>query len=168
MAFVRVEQRNGRLAAAVRIDTVKGKDGPLTKGTVTVISNVRRGSGEAREDEATSIQWTLWGKLAENAAEYLGKGSRVNVVGRFQNNNYQDAEGGTVYGLTFTCEELDYLDSRQEAEARRAKQGGPTAEDAAQAIESGKTNGRSRPASKGAKALSAAKATAAADDDIPF
>jgi hypothetical protein len=55
MAFVRVEQRNGRLAAAVRIDTVKGRDGPLTKGTVTVISNIRRGSGDAREDEATSI-----------------------------------------------------------------------------------------------------------------
>ena len=169
MAFVRVEQRNGRPAAAVRIDTVKGKDGPLTKGTVTVISNVRRGSGETREDEATSIQWTLWGKLADNAAEYLSKGSRVNVVGRFQNNNYQDAEGGTVYGLTFTCEELDYLDSRQEAEARRSKQqGASTAEVAAPSSAPGKPNGRSRPASKAFKSRSVAKAASAADDDIPF
>jgi single-strand DNA-binding protein len=169
MAFVRVEQRNGRLAAAVRIDTVRGREGPLVKGTVTVISNVRRGSGEGREEEATSIQWTLWGKLAENAAEYLSKGSRVNVVGRFQNNTYQDANGGTVYGLTFTCEELDYLDSRQEAEARRAKQvGAPTADEAAPATEPSKANGRSRPASKAAKARSAATATAGADDDIPF
>ena len=96
MAFVRVEQRNGRLASAVRIDSVKGKDGPLTKGTVTVISNVRRGSGDTRDEEATAIQWTLWGKLAENAAAYLGTGSHVNVVGRLRNNNYQNAEGKTV------------------------------------------------------------------------
>ena len=63
MAFVRVDQRNARLAAVVRLDTVNGKDGPLSKGLVTAISNVRKGSGEAREEEATSIQWTLWGKL---------------------------------------------------------------------------------------------------------
>ena len=54
MAFVRVEQRNARLAAAVRLSTVEGKDGPLSKGLITVISNVRKGSGEAREEEATS------------------------------------------------------------------------------------------------------------------
>jgi single-stranded DNA-binding protein len=55
------------------------------------ISNVKKGSGEGREEEATSIQWTFWGKLAETAAEYLGKGSRVNIVGRVQNNNYEKA-----------------------------------------------------------------------------
>jgi len=27
-------------------------------------------AGEAREEESTAIQWTLWGKQAENAAEY--------------------------------------------------------------------------------------------------
>jgi single-strand DNA-binding protein len=120
MAYVRVEQRNARLAAPVRVDTVSGRDGPITRGTVIVISNVRRGSGEGREEEATSILWTLWGKQADNAAEYLGKGSRVNVIGRLQNNNYSDAQGATVYGLTFTCEEIDYLDSKAEAEARRS------------------------------------------------
>ena len=112
MAFVRVEQRNARLAAPVRLDTVQGKDGPLSKGLVTAISNVRKGSGEQREEEATSIQWTFWGKLAETAAEYLGKGSRVNIVGRVQNNNYEKAPGEIFYGLAFTCEEIDFLDTR--------------------------------------------------------
>jgi len=161
MAFVRVEQRNARLAAPVRLDTVSGRDGPLTKGTVVVISNVRRGSGE---DEATSIQWTLWGKLAENAAEYLGKGSRVNVVGRLQNNNYANAQGETVYGLTFTCEELDYLDSKADAEARRARQEAPATPEPPAAA-TGKGNSRTRgPAKRG----TSAKATPADDDDIPF
>ena len=130
MAFVRVEQRNARLANAVKVEVVKGRDGEVAKGTVTVISNTRRGSGDERADEATAIQWTLWGKQAENAAEYLGKGSRVNVVGRLRNNNYTDGEGREVYGMTFTCEELDYLDTKSESDARRARQGEPDDSDA--------------------------------------
>jgi len=162
MAYVRVEQRNARLAAGVRLDTVQGKDGPLIKGTAVAISNVRKGSGEQREEEATSILWTFWGKLAENAAEYLGKGSRVNIVGRLQNNNYKNAEEELVYGLTFTCEELDYLDSKAEVDARRERQSGAAqGETTVTASAPVKGNGRKRPGGKQAKA-------AAADDDIPF
>jgi single-strand DNA-binding protein len=124
MAFVRVEQRNAHLASAVRLEYVNGRDGQVAKGTVTVISNTRRGSAEERSEEATVIQWTLWGKQAENAAEYLGTGSHVNVVGRLRNNNYRSAEGADVYGFGFTCEEIDYLDSKAQADARRARQEG--------------------------------------------
>ncbi len=119
MAFVRVEQRNARLASAVRLEYVKGRGGDIPKGTVTVISNTRRGSGDDRADEATAIQWTLWDKQAENAAQYLGKGSHVNVVGHVRNNNY-DKDGVTVYGFQFTCDELDYLDSKADTQARRS------------------------------------------------
>ena len=128
MAFVRVEQRNARLASAVKVEYVKGRDGDVAKGTVTIISNTRRGSGEDRAEEATAIQWTLWGGQAENAATYLGKGSRVNVIGRLRNNNYTDGEGREVYGFGFTCEELDYLDTKSEADARRARQEGDPAD----------------------------------------
>jgi len=120
MAFVRVEQRNARLASAVKVEFVNGRDGAVAKGIVTIISNTRRGSGEGRSEEATAIQWTLWGKQAENAAQYLGKGSRVNVIGRMQNNHY-DKDGERVYGFHFTCEELDYLDSKAAAEARKGR-----------------------------------------------
>ena len=120
MAYARVEQRNARLASAIKVEFVKGRDGEVAKGTVTVISNTRRGSGDDRSEEATAIQWTLWGKQAENAAEYLGKGSHVNIVGRLRNNNYEK-DGETVYGMAFTAEEIDYLDSRAESEARRAR-----------------------------------------------
>jgi hypothetical protein len=37
------------------------------------------------------------------------------------NNNYQDAEGGEVYAIEFTVEDIDYLDSRAESEARRSR-----------------------------------------------
>ena len=46
----------------------------------------------------------------------------MNVVGYVRNASYQGADGQTAYVLAFTCDELDFLDSRAEAEARRARQ----------------------------------------------
>jgi single-strand DNA-binding protein len=129
MPFVRVEQRSAHLAGPVRLEYVNGRDGRIAKATLTAITNARRGAGDQREDEPTAIQWTLWGKQAENASEYLGKGSHVNVIGRVRNNNYRDASGAEVYALAFTCEEIDYLDSRAESEARRTRQEGRQAAD---------------------------------------
>ena len=133
MAFVRVEQRNAHLAGPVRLEMVNGREGKVARATLTAISNIRRGGsdkhGETREDESTAIQWTLWGKQAENAHLYLGTGSHVNIVGRLRNNNYQDAEGADVYALAFTCEEIDYLDSKADSEARRTRtEGGPASQ----------------------------------------
>src|SRR4051812_26555453 len=124
MSNVLVIQRHAHLAGAVKLEFVNGREGKVAKALLTAISNTRRGSGDSREEEATVVQWTLWGKQAENAAAYLGKGSHVNVVGRLRNNNYQDAEGREVYALGFTAEEVDYLDSRADADARRAREGG--------------------------------------------
>ena len=166
MAFVRVEQRNAHLAGAVRLNSVEGRDGPISKATLTAISNTRRGSGDNRGEEATAIQWTLWGKQAENAAQYLGKGSHVNVVGRVQNNNY-DKDGETVYTMAFTAEEIDYLDSKAEGEAIRAKQDS--------ALDDGApvTQAKPAPRASATKPARSRKATAKAPaaeeiDDIPF
>ncbi|WP_422015278.1 single-stranded DNA-binding protein [Roseateles sp.] len=119
MANIQVIQRNAHLAGAVKLEFVSGREGLIAKATLTAISNNVRGSGEGREQLSTAIQWTLWGAQAENAAEYLGRGSHVNIVGRLRNNNYvRDEE--TVYGWDFAVEEIDYLDSRAEGEARRS------------------------------------------------
>ena len=163
MAFVRVEQRNAHLAGGVRLNSVEGRDGPISKATLTAISNTRRGSGENRGEEATAIQWTLWGKQAEAAAQYLVKGSHVNVVGRVQNNNY-DRDGETVYAMAFTAEEIDSLDTKAEGEALRGKQS-PAPEDGAP-VPSAKRAGAAKPARS---RKTAAKASAAEEtDDIPL
>lgn len=121
MANVQVIQRHAHLAGAVKLEFVNGRESKLAKAVLIAISNQHRGSGEDREERAVSIRWTLWGKQAEHAAEYLGKGSHVNLVGRLHNNNYQDAEGGDVYAIEFTVEDIDYLDSKAESEARRSR-----------------------------------------------
>ena len=146
MAYVRVEQRNAHLAGAVRLMSVEGRDGPVSKAMLTAISNTRKGNADNRGEEATAIQWTLWGKQAEAAAQYLVKGSHVNVVGRVQNNNYE-REGETVYTMAFTAEEIDYLDSKAEGEALRAKQGPTSGEgesDGAQGQPMAQQNTRTR------------------------
>lgn len=163
MAFVRVEQRNAHLASAVRLVSVAGRDGPVSKATLTAISNTRKGSGDNRGEEATAILWTLWGKQAENAAQYLAKGSHVNVAGRVQNNNYE-RDGVTVYSMAFTAEEIDYLDTKAAGDALRAKQGNGT--------EEGEPAPQATPAAakagKGAKGRKTVAVAADADDDIPF
>ena len=128
---------------------------------LTAIGNSKRGRGESRDDEPTAIQWTLWGKQAENAAQYLGKGSHVNVLGRLRNKHYKDDAGNQVFGFSFTCEEIDYLDSKAEADARRAKESGEAAARPAKppATES-KPNARSRGQVKPRKAAN--------EDSIPF
>jgi single-strand DNA-binding protein len=123
MANVQVTQRHAHLASAVKLEFVNGREGKIAKAVLTAISNTRRGSGDSREEESTAIQWTLWGKQAENAAEYLGKGSHVNIVGRLRNNNFEK-DGEEVYAMAFTAEEVDYLDSRAESEARRSRESG--------------------------------------------
>ena len=146
MANVQVIQRHAHLAGAVKLEFVNGREGKIAKAVLTAISNTRRasrGSGDSREEESTAIQWTLWGKQAENAAEYLGKGSHVNIVGRLRNNNYEK-DGEEVYALAFTAEELDYLDSRADSEARRARMDGAPAPQSQPANAALKANGRAR------------------------
>jgi single-strand DNA-binding protein len=152
MAFVRVEQRNARLAGPVKVEFVKARDGEIPKGTVTVISNASRGSGDERSEEATAIQWTLWGTQAQNAAIYLVKGARVNVIGRLRNNNYTNGEGTEVYGYGFTVEEVDYLDSKAESDARRARQ--------FEASQDGKAPSTKRPSSRTRRAGGSHRAAA--------
>ena len=150
MANVQVIQRHAHLAGAVKLEFVNGREGKIAKAVLTAISNTRRGSGETREEESTAIQWTLWGKQAENAAEYLGKGSHVNIVGRLRNNNYQDNEGADVYALVFTAEEVDYLDSRADSEARRARVDGTPQRSPSVAKANGRERSPAEPARAGA------------------
>ena len=68
------------------------------------VVNLRIATSESWKDKTTGqpqerTEWhniDLWGKQAENAAEYLGKGSHVNIVGRLRTKNYEK-DGETVY-----------------------------------------------------------------------
>lgn len=123
MSAVKIRQI-GHLAAAPELKMVGEGEKRKARVRMTVISNryfSDRDSGDRRE-VATTVQWTLWDKQAENAMEYLGKGSHVAVEGRLENNNYPHSETGEIiYGYSHVCEDIEYLDSKAEAEARRTR-----------------------------------------------
>ena len=146
MSAILVIQRNAHLAGAVRLDTVQGRDGPVPRATFVAISNERhvrnerharndRGGPEPRQDVPTAVRWTLWGRAAEHAARYLGKGSHVNVVGTVRADAYTAADGSTAHALVFTADAVDFLDTRSEAEERRERHAFVDAMDAAASVD---------------------------------
>lgn len=66
------------------------------------------------------ISCTAFGKTAELAAQYLSKGSRVGVVGRIQTGSYE-RDGHKVYTTDIVVDEVEFLETRAEAQRGRAE-----------------------------------------------
>ena len=79
---------------------------------VTVAVNDRRKNSEgAWVDEATFVDVTLWGRNAEVASEYLGKGSPVLIEGRLKLDRWE-TDGQKRSKLRVICEKMQMLGSR--------------------------------------------------------
>jgi single-strand DNA-binding protein len=55
---------------------------------------------------------TLWGRLAEIAGEYLGKGKTVYIEGRLQTRKWQDKEGKDRYTTEIVGEKMQMLSKK--------------------------------------------------------
>jgi len=69
-------------------------------------------SGERKEH----TEWhriALFGRLAEVAAEYLHKGSKVYIEGRISTRKWQDQQGNDRYSTEIVASELQMLDARE-------------------------------------------------------
>ena len=62
--------------------------------------------------EADFINCTIWGKSAENLANFVSKGSLINVSGRLNTRNYDNKQGKKVYVTEVIVEQFDLLDSK--------------------------------------------------------
>ena len=60
----------------------------------------------------TWFKVTLWGKLAENANQYLAKGKQVYVEGRLRQAEYTDREGMKRTSLEVTATEVHFIGAR--------------------------------------------------------
>lgn len=68
-----------------------------------------------KREEVTFVDVTLWGRTAEIAGEYLGKGRQVLIEGRLQLDQWDDRESGQKRSkLRVVCENLTMLGNRQE------------------------------------------------------
>ncbi|ELD8328432.1 single-stranded DNA-binding protein [Listeria innocua] len=64
------------------------------------------------EREADFIQCVVWRKPAENAANFLKKGSLAGVDGRVQTRNYEGNDGKRVYVTEIVAESVQFLESK--------------------------------------------------------
>lgn len=103
--------------------------------TVAVNRKYKAGTGELRE-EVTFVPVTLWGKTAENAVEFLSKGSQVLVEGRLKLDQWEK-DGAKKSKMTVVCENMQFLskwgrkggeqpEPRQHVEREEAPAPGPS------------------------------------------
>jgi len=64
------------------------------------------------QPDADFIGIVSWGKQAENAAQYTGKGSLVAVTGRIQTRSYDNQQGQKVYVTEVVAENIQFLQSK--------------------------------------------------------
>lgn len=122
MSAVQIQQADAHLADAPKLEYVTVGAEQRAKATFVAISNTVRGSGAQRKEKSTSIRWVAWGPAAEAHAQHLARGSHVNVGGRMTSFRYEEPDSGrVVYGYDFVAESVDYLDSKEAAQARRER-----------------------------------------------
>jgi single-strand DNA-binding protein len=90
----------------------------------------------------------VWGKQAENCAQYLAKGRSVYVEGRLQTRDWEDKDGNKRRSTEITAQAVQFL-------------GGPRGSGGGSPASAGAPSGYSEPAAQDAP-------PPPPDDDIPF
>ncbi|MBA3927882.1 single-stranded DNA-binding protein [Listeria rustica] len=80
---------------------------------VTVALN-RFGRGSRLDNEADFIPCVIWGKQAENTAEYCRKGTLVGINGELQTRNYVNREEKKVYVTEVLVDKIRFLSRNKE------------------------------------------------------
>lgn len=78
---------------------------PVCEVTVAV-NRLKKGD---REKEADFIQVTVWGKSAENLAQYKGKGDQIAVEGRLTVDSYTDKDGNKRWKTFVTANRIEFI-----------------------------------------------------------
>lgn len=64
----------------------------------------------SKDKEADFFNIVVWGKPAENCANYLKKGRLVAINGAMQNNNYEDKNGVKHYNIEVVANRVEFLE----------------------------------------------------------
>jgi len=76
------------------------------KATLAVQSEFKNKDGEY---DTEFLEFTAFGKLAENTSKYCDKGSLLNIVGSLNNNVYKDKNGVNHYQLSIIANKVSFL-----------------------------------------------------------
>ena len=88
---------------------------PVANFSIAV--NRRRRVGEDYKDETEWFNIVCFSRTAENVNQYLTKGQKVYVEGRFQSSEYVGQDGNQRKSYEVIANEVTFLSTRSEAEA---------------------------------------------------
>lgn len=75
------------------------------------------------ENEADFIMVQVWRKSAENAANFLRKGSQAAVSGRINTRHYENDKGDRVYVTEVVADFVQFLDPKSQGQGQQLSQG---------------------------------------------
>lgn len=102
---------SGRLAKELELRyTQSGK----TVGNTTIAVDRKYAKGET-----DFFNVVIWGKSAENLANFTAKGSPVAFEGRLQSRNYENSQGQKVTVIEIVANDFTLFENKTETEQRR-------------------------------------------------
>jgi single-strand DNA-binding protein len=109
----------GRLTKDPELKFVPGTGTAVATCTIAVD---RKMPGKDGQKEVDFIPIVVWGKQAENLANYMTKGRMIGVAGRIQVRTYDAKDGTKRYVTEVVAEEVQYLDKSNGAGASQNTQ----------------------------------------------
>jgi single-strand DNA-binding protein len=101
---------------------------PVVNFTLGVKRRVRSasagGGGDQVQQDTDWIRVVAFGKTAEFVSQYLDKGAHIGVVGSIRSRKWETQDGQRRETVEVVADNIEFMESRAEAEARRAGGGG--------------------------------------------
>lgn len=104
----------GRLTKDPELRFISGSGMAVAQFTLAVDKNLSRDKKSEFEQQgkatADFIKIVVWGKQAENCANYLEKGRRVAINGAIEVNNYKANDGSMRYDTHVRANNIEFID----------------------------------------------------------
>lgn len=112
----------GRLAREPEVKSTQSAE-PISVCRFTIAVE-RPYKKDRQEGEATAdfINCVCFGKRGENIGKFFKKGSRINVEGRLQIDNYTDKQGVKKTAANIVVSDFEFVDTRADNENRENNQ----------------------------------------------
>ncbi len=104
----------GRLTRDPELRYIPNSGTPVSTFTIAVDKGLSRDKKQEMESKnqptADFIRIVVWGKQAENCANFLNKGKLVGIQGRIQTGSYDDKDGKRVFTTDVVANNVEFLE----------------------------------------------------------
>ncbi len=100
---------------------VRDTDVKYTSDGAMAIARFTLAVDRRKKDEADFINCVAFGKTAEFIEEYITKGTKVVVEGRWQTGSYDNKEGKKVYTNDCVVEQVNFAESKKQSDEPEAQ-----------------------------------------------